>query len=104
MMEATMKKLMEIEATAKGIMQEAAQNRKWLSEQMEQACKEYDADLDAETEEKIKEIRSALKKEAEAQLTELKKTTEQTIENLDAYFAKNHERLSKELYEKILNY
>lgn len=103
-MEQAIKKLMEIEATARGIMHEAAQNKKWLSEQMEQSCREYDAALDAEIEEKIQEIRSTLEKETSSQLTELKKKTEKTLENLDLYYAQNHERLSQELFKKILQY
>ncbi len=95
---------MEIEAAAKNIMQEAAQTKKWMSEQVTQSCQEYDAALDAETDEKIREIRVSLENELQTQLAQLKDKTEKTLEDLDSYYAQNHERLSKELFEKVLQY
>lgn len=103
-MEQAIKKLMEIEKTAKSIMQEATQNKKWLTEQMEQSCLEYDTVLDKETETKLQKMKDSLEEEKEAALAELTQKTEETLKELDFYYAQNHERLSKELFEKILTY
>ncbi|MBQ0000701.1 MAG: hypothetical protein KBT01_04080 [Clostridiales bacterium] len=103
-MEEAIRKLMEIEDAAREIMQETVQNKKWLSEQMEQACREYDAELDAEMEERLKELRESIGESTEEQLTKLREKNSRALENLEIYYEQNHERLSQELFEKILQY
>lgn len=101
-MEQILSKLSEIEITARRIMEDAVRTKKALSEEMEKICKDYDAQLEKETNEKIRKIRADLENEKDAQLTALIKDTEDAFSDLDSYYEENHERLSEELFKKIL--
>ena len=101
-MEQIIGKLSEIEATAQSIMNDAAQKKKALSAEMERQSKEFDTQLEKQTEEKIREIRRNLEGEKDKRLSALRKDTQAALSELDAYYAKNHERLSKEIFEKII--
>lgn len=101
-MEQILNKLSEIEITARRIMEDADRTKKALSEEMEKKCKDYDAALEKETNAEIQKIRADLEKEKDAQLTALRRETEMSFSQLDSYYEKNHERLSEELFKKIL--
>ena len=98
-MEQIIGKLSEIETTAETIMKDALQKKKALSAEMERQSKEFDTQLEKQTEEQIKEIRRNLEGEKDKRLSSLR---EAALSQLDAYYAKNHERLSREIFEKII--
>jgi F0F1-type ATP synthase membrane subunit b/b' len=102
-MEQVIAKLSEIEITARRIMEDADRTKQALSEETEQACREYDTSLEQEISEKVDQIRADLEKDKEAELRALRQSTEQTSASLDVFFEKNHEQLSKELFDKILS-
>ena len=95
-MEQIIGKLSEIETTAETIMKDALQKKKALSAEMERQSKEFDTQLEKQTEEQIKEIRRNLEGEKDKRLSSLREDTQA------AYYAKNHERLSREIFEKII--
>ena len=99
-MEQIIGKLSEIETTAETIMKDALQKKKALSAEMERQSKEFATQL--ETEEQIKEIRRNLEGEKDKRLSSLREDTQAALSQLDAYYAKNHERLSREIFEKII--
>ena len=98
-MEQIIGKLSEIETTAETIMRDALQKKKALSAEMERQSKEFDTQLEKQTEEQIKEIRRNLEGK---RLSSLREDTQAALSQLDAYYAKNHERLSREIFEKII--
>ena len=98
-MEQILNKLSEIEATANAIMQDAARQKKALSEEAEKQTREFDAALDKETE--IQKIREDLAREKDARINELRAETEDQLSRLDAYYEANHESLCSELFQKI---
>ena len=101
-MEQIIGKLSEIETTAEIIMKDALQKKKALSAEMERQSKEFDTQLEKQTEEQIKEIRRNLEGEKDKRLSSLREDTQAALSQLDAYYAKNHERLSREIFEKII--
>lgn len=101
-MEQIISKLSEIETAAKTIMEDTDRQKKALSAEMERQCKEFDAALAAETDRKVGEIRRNLESEKNDLLASLSKETEAAVQALDSYYEKNHQRLSKEIFEKIL--
>lgn len=101
-MEQLLNKLSGIELAARSVQEEADKTKKALSEEMEKQCQSFDAELEAETTARIQQIRSGLEKEKDTQLTALRKDTAERFAALDSYFAANHERLSEELFKKIL--
>ena len=90
------------ETTAETIMRDALQKKKALSAEMERQSKEFDTQLEKQTEEQIKEIRRNLEGEKDKRLSSLREDTQAALSQLDAYYAKNHERLSREIFEKII--
>lgn len=101
-MEEIIGKLSEIETTAESIMKDALQKKKALSAEMERQSKEFDNQLEKQTEEQIQEIRRNLEGEKDARLASLRKDTQSALNELDTYYAKNHERLSREIFKKII--
>lgn len=101
-MEQIIGKLSEIETTAESIMKDAVQKKKALSAEMERQSKEFDTQLEKQTEEQIKEIRRNLEGEKDKRLSSLREDTQAALSQLDAYYAKDHERLSREIFEKII--
>ena len=102
-MEQILSKLSEIELTAKRIMEDADNTKKALSEEMEKQCRDFDLALEEVTNQKILQLRSSLEKEKDTQLFALRQNTENYIQKLDTYFNENHQRLSEELFQKLLN-
>ena len=98
-MEQIIGKLSEIETTAETIMKDALQKKKALSAEMERQSKEFDTQLEKQTEE---QIRRNLEGEKDKRLSSLREDTQAALSQLDAYYAKNHERLSREIFEKII--
>ena len=75
-MEQILNKLSEIEATANAIMQDAARQKKALSEEAEKQTREFDAALEKETGTEIQKIREDLAREKDARINELRTETE----------------------------
>lgn len=101
-MEEIIGKLSAIETTAESIMDDAAKAKKALSADMERQFKEFDSQLEKQTEAKIQEIRCNLENEKDARLASLRDDTQAALKELDSYYQNNHERLSREIFEKII--
>ena len=74
-------------------------NNKAHTAEIERQSKEFDTQLEKQTEEQIKEIRRNLEGEKDKRLSSLREDTQAALSQLDAYYAKNHERLSREIFE-----
>ena len=101
-MEQILRKLSEIETTADEILKDADRKKRALSEETERQCKEFDAVLEKETDAKIRDIRNELEKEKDSRLAALKEDTEQHLVHLDYFYKENHQRISEELFKKII--
>ena len=86
-MEQILRKLSEIEITADEILKDAERKKRALSEETERQCKEFDA---------------VLEKEKDSRLAALKEDTEQHLVHLDSFYKENHQRISEELFKKII--
>ena len=86
-MEQILNKLSEIELTAQHIMEDCNQTKQQLSAEAEKNCQDYDQKLE---------------EEKDTRLSALRAETEATFSALDTYYDENHVRLSKELFQKIL--
>ena len=101
-MEQILNKLSEIELTAQHIMEDCNQTKQQLSAEAEKNCQDYDQQLEAQTSAQIRQIRQKLEEEKDTRLSALRAETEATFSALDSYYDENHVRLSKELFQKIL--
>ena len=94
-MEQILNKLSEIEITAQRIMEDAGRSKAALSAEMEQQCRNFDAELEQETNRKIQELKDNLEAQKDQELTSLRHRTEQQLEDLDTYYRQNHQQLAK---------
>lgn len=101
-MEEVIRKLSEIETTAKRIMEGARQEKEALTEAAQQHFADYDKQKEEEASAKIQEIRSSLEKDKEGQLDCLRRRTEEFISAMDQYYEENHEKLAQSIYQRIL--
>ena len=88
-MEQILNKLSEIEITAQRIMEDAGRSKAALSAEMEQQCRNFDAELEAQKDQ---------------ELTSLRHRTEQQLEDLDTYYRQNHQQLAEDLFQQLLRY
>ena len=96
-MEQILNKLSEIEITAQRIMEDAGRSKAALSAEMEQQCRNFDAELEQETNRKIQD-------QKDQELTSLRHRTEQQLEDLDTYYRQNHQQLAEDLFQQLLRY
>lgn len=101
-MEQIISKLSEIENMAGQIMEEAQDKKKELSQQHQNQCRKYDEQAQAQAEEKIRQIRVQLEQNQKTQLADLKKRTQEGFAQMEDYYEKQHQRLAREIYEKII--
>ena len=103
-MEQILNKLSEIEITAQRIMEDAGRSKAALSAEMEQQCRNFDAELEQETNRKIQELKDNLEAQKDQELTSLCHRTEQQLEDLDTYYRQNHQQLAEDLFQQLLRY
>ena len=101
-MEQILNKLSEIEITAQRIMEDADKTKAALSAEAEQQCKAFDAELEQDTNKKIEELRSSLEEKKNTELESLRQSMETALRELDVYYSQNQEKLSEELFHKLL--
>lgn len=103
-MEQILEKLSEIEITAQRIMDDADRTKAALSAEMEQQCRNFDAELEQETNQKIQKLRNNLEAQKDQELTALRHRTEHHLADLDTYYRQNHQQLADELFQQLLKY
>ena len=96
-MEQILNKLSEIEITAQRIMEDAGRSKAALSAEMEQQCRNFDAELE-------QEMKDNLEAQKDQELTSLRHRTEQQLEDLDTYYRQNHQQLAEDLFQQLLRY
>lgn len=101
-MEQVLSKLSEIETHAQQIMEDTAQKKIELTEEMEKNSKAFDSVLARETSEKVALIRQKLEADKEQQLAALRTDTEAQLASMKAYYEQNHDSLVQEIFDKIL--
>ena len=89
-MEQILNKLSEIEITAQRIMEDAGRSKAALSAEMEQQCRNFDAELEQETNRKIQELKDNLEAQKDQELTSLRHRTEQQLEDLFPLLSSAH--------------
>lgn len=101
-MEAVIKKLTDIEATAEKIVDHAKEQKSVIEKQIHEERMTFDRELEEETQATI----DAIRKEADEELAKLveqeKERHKSVIGNLEQMYEKHHEEYAKEVLENIL--
>lgn len=101
-MDTVINKLSEIETAASAILEGAANQKKQLDQQQEERIAEFDRQIEQETSAEIEKLRRELSASAEQEAAHLRETSDQALQDLEAYYSENHETLATRLYEKII--
>ena len=62
----------------------------------------FPSSIKTSAEEKIRQIRVQLEQNQKTQLADLKKRTQEGFAQMEDYYEKQHQRLAREIYEKII--
>lgn len=101
-MDQIIEKLSEIEIAASRILDSAANQKKVLDEQQEQRIADYDKEIEKSTADKVSALQAELSSRLEKELEKLKSDKEQLSTSLETYYDENHDKISTEIYEKII--
>lgn len=102
-MEQVLKEIINIEATAKAIIEDAAVKKTALSQAMEEEKAAFDSELSERTEQEMEEIRKQISEKQQLQLDTLKKETEDAIHVLDSFIEENRDQIVETLVQQVLN-
>ncbi|HIS26308.1 MAG TPA: ATPase [Candidatus Pullilachnospira intestinigallinarum] len=101
-MEQIIEKLSEIETAASRIMESAAEEKKLMDQQQQERIAACDAQIEAATQKKLEELRASLKKQSESELEQLRINMEETLRRMDDVYKRDHDRITDEIYHKII--
>lgn len=101
-MEQIIEKLSEIETAASRIMESAADEKRMMDQQQEERISDCDAQIEAATQKKLEELRASLKKQSETELERLRTNMEETLRKMDEIYHRDHDRITDEIYHKII--
>lgn len=101
-MDQIIEKLSEIEIAASRILDSAANQKKVLDEQQEQRIAAYDKAIEEATAKKVSKLQADLSSRLEKELEKLKQDKEHVSASLESYYDENHDKISTEIYEKII--
>lgn len=101
-MEQIIEKLSEIETAASRIMESAAEEKRLMDQQQEERIIACDAQIESATQKRLEELRASLKKQSEAELERLRTNMEETLHRMDEVYRRDHDRITDEIYYKII--
>lgn len=95
-------RLCGIETAATGILEAAALEKKDMEQQSLENLESYDAKIDQQTAKKLDKLNDALDAQMDKELDKLKSDTENLIQMIETDYETNHEKLAKQIFEKII--
>ena len=101
-METVIKKLSEIETAAKKLMADANGQLDVLKTHMEEKAAAFDANVDEDTNKKLDSLRQELQAQTDNALAKLKSDTAANLNSLNKYYEDHHDKLSEDIYKKII--
>lgn len=101
-METVVKKLSEIENYAMKIMEETSEQKKQMSQAMEEKCSQYDAMVDKRTKESLVTVTKELHAKEEQELSKLKEQANNSLVNLQRKYEQQHDSLAASILNSII--
>ena len=100
-MDSIIQKLSEIETTACSIVEHAELEKETLDKEMQQKTADFDAELAADTKQKLDSLQSRLETKMEKQLSLLRAENAKTIDALKKEYKTKHELYAQEILKRI---
>lgn len=101
-MNTMLEKLMEIETVANKTVEAVAVKKQELARQLEEKKKSFDEQMETDTQQMLVKLRRQLELQKSEELKEMQTKACRANEELEHYYAENHERLAEEIFEKII--
>lgn len=95
-------RLSEIESAAVRISEDAALEKKALAKEYEDKTKAFDQEIDAQTDERLENLRKELQEKADRELKKMHEATQKILEGLDQEYERDHEKISQQLLDKMI--
>lgn len=95
-------RLSEIESAAVRISEDAALEKKALAKEYEDKTKAFDQEIDAQTDERLENLRKELREKADRELKKMHEATQKILEGLDQEYERDHEKISQQLLDKMI--
>lgn len=101
-MEQIINQLSEIEAASVKIIEHAKEQKKEISDRFERMTREFDDQVDQETNQKLADLNVKLKGEKDEELAKLRADTEQLMAALEEIYEKEHTNIAKKVVADIV--
>lgn len=95
-------KLNEIEEKAESIISDAQSRKEQLGKQLEADRKEIDRKYDRMEQEMLEQLEQKRNREAEAKIKELRKMSQAAMDELNASFLLNRDKMAEEIVKRII--
>ena len=101
-MEQIIDKLSEIETAPSRIMESAASEKRQMDQEQEERIAACDARVEESARRELEELRAALQSQSEAELRRLESRMADTLRRMDETYARDHGRITDEIYHNII--
>ncbi|MDR1766418.1 MAG: hypothetical protein LBR77_10190 [Lachnospiraceae bacterium] len=100
-MENIISKLSEIESSASAVMDDALAQKKAMESDFAKRRDDFDAALDASTEEQLAKLRKSMEESAQKTLGALRAQAEDTLHRLDELYETRHEEFAGQIFSQL---
>lgn len=101
-MDTVIKKISEIEAAAVSVMDNANARKKAFAGEMEDRTRDFDRQIEEETEHSIQELRSRMETEMRSRLTKQKSDAEALLVQMEQNYEDHHQEYAKRLFRSLI--
>lgn len=101
-MESVINRIIEIDANATERINSAAEKKNNIIENTKKLCTEMKGRIDSDADKRISQIEAFNKSEFEKEVSELEKKFNDEINEMNAFYEHNHERMEKEIFAEIV--
>lgn len=100
-MNTVIKRISEIEDAASTIMESANASKKAFAQEMEERTREFDRDLEEQTDQGIKEFRKRMESEMSGRQKQQKAKAEEQLQRMEQSFEECHEQYVNTLFSML---
>ncbi|MDE6209023.1 MAG: TIGR03761 family integrating conjugative element protein [Lachnospiraceae bacterium] len=94
--------LSKIEASAVSIQQDAEREKAEYAKVIEEKIKEFDEQLNKETERELKELEAGIASVHQKKLSDMRTSILEDVSRLEALYNESHEQWAKDIFEQII--
>ena len=101
-MDTVINMISEIEAVATAIMDDANERKKAFAREMEERTARFDAQMEAETNQRIEELRARMEIEMNERLEKQRSDSQKVLRAMEKRYEEHHTQYVEELFNKMI--